>query len=93
MQTVQTKEFYRDLNKKKKDEIKEKLSKSNVLFGRVCMPSLFYLESVSMHYEIDKLLCDESIKFLDIIAPRDHAKSALISNAFPTNKTLSSAWK
>ena len=93
MTTVQTIKDNRSANEKKKDEIKEKLSKSNVLFGRVCMPTLFYQEPIDMHREIDALLCDESIKFLDIIAPRGHAKSTLISNAFPTNKILTSAWK
>ncbi|GAH08088.1 unnamed protein product, partial [marine sediment metagenome] len=74
----------------RKHEIQTKLSQSNILFGRVCMPNLFFSPPINMHYEIDKLLVDESEKFLDIIAPRDHAKSTVISNAFPTNQVLSS---
>lgn len=54
------------------------------------MPELFYQNPIPMHHDIDRLLKNKDLQFLDIIAPRGHAKSAIISNAHPANEILSS---
>ena len=81
-----------DSNQRRLEAI-DRLSTSSVLFGRVMLPALFNRPPCQMHYEVDAILHDESIKQAVVIAPRGHAKSTLVSNAHPLNLLLSSAAK
>ncbi len=75
----------------KRLEIRKRVSTSNVLFGRVCLPQLFYLPPSQVHHDIDHVLTDKGIQFAVFRVPRFHAKSTLISNSFPLQETLSGA--
>ena len=57
--------------------------KENILtFGKVCLPSTFTLPSPEFHYEIASALQNPEIQFLNIIAPRGHAKSSLVAAVY-----------
>jgi len=46
-------------------------------FGQTIAPKFFSVQSPSFHYEIAEPLLDDSVKFLNVIAPRGTAKSTL----------------
>jgi len=52
-------------------------------FGRVCLPNMFSQASPEFHQDIVNLFLDKSIKKLNIIAPRGHAKSSIGAGVFP----------
>ncbi len=76
-----------------KELLRERLAPSITLFGRTILDTLFYLPPAQFHFELDKACMDDSIRLLNIIAPRRHAKSAFISNAFPLHRLLNSIRK
>lgn len=66
-----------------KSEIKDRLRDNMILFGKVVMPNMFIAESPSFHYEIANVLTNKSIKQINIVAPRGHAKSSIVGGVFP----------
>ena len=73
------------------NSVKEKLSKDLILFGKICLPSMFSSTSPRFHYEIAEKLEDKKINKLNIIAPRGHAKSSLVACVFPLWHILTEA--
>ena len=67
------------------------LEGSAVNFGVVCLKSLFYLPPALFHYEVDALIHNPAYRYINIRAPRGHAKSAVISQADVMETVLSSA--
>ena len=65
------------------NSVREKLAKEIILFGKICLPSMFSSESPGFHYEIAYKLEDKEINKLNVIAPRGHAKSSLVACVFP----------
>ena len=64
-------------------QIKEKLRNDIILFGKICLPSMFSSKSPNFHHELADLLVQPHINKLNVIAPRGHAKSSLIACIFP----------
>ena len=64
-------------------QIKEKLKNDIILFGKICLPSMFSSKSPNFHHELADLLVQPDINKLNVIAPRGHAKSSLIACIFP----------
>jgi len=60
-------------------KVKSILKKDMIKFGKEIIPIKFYLPTPTVHYDITKLLLDQSIKLLNIIAPRGIAKTALVT--------------
>lgn len=54
-----------------------------ILFGKLFMPKMFKKPSPAFHYEMAEALLDQSLKQLNIKAPRGHAKSSLAAGAYP----------
>ena len=48
------------------------------LWGRICVPQMFTMPSPKFHYEIGAAVLDVQDRFVNIIAPRDHAKTSLV---------------
>jgi hypothetical protein len=65
--------------KSKKEQVLDILRKDVIEFGKVVSPVSFYLPTPDIHREITKLFLDESIKKLNIIAPRGIAKTSLVT--------------
>ena len=63
--------------------LKEKLKKDILLFGKIVMPNMFSSESPAFHKQITERLYDKSLKQINIIAPRGHAKSSIVGGVFP----------
>ena len=61
----------------RKNEIRLSLQNDLVMFGRTITPKFFTVESPEFHYELASYLLDDSIKFLNVIAPRGTAKTTL----------------
>ena len=68
---------------KQQKEILQKLKHDMVLFGKVCMPNMFAVNSPKFHYEIAEKLLNPDISQMNIVAPRGHAKSSIIGGIFP----------
>ena len=73
------------------NSVKEKLSKDLILFGKICLPSMFSSVSPRFHYEIAEKLENREINKLSVIAPRGHAKSSLVACVFPLWHILTEA--
>lgn len=54
-----------------------------LLFGKMVMPNMFSSESPAFHYDITKELHNESIRQVNVIAPRGHAKSSVVAGVYP----------
>lgn len=67
-----------DINEKL-EKVKSILRKDMVKFGKEISPNKFYLPTPLVHRGIIKLLLDQKIKLLNIIAPRGIAKTALVT--------------
>jgi len=63
--------------------IVDKLKGRLISFGRVTMPNMCTLPSPKFHSELARFAMDTSIKLLNIIAPRHHAKSSVIAAMLP----------
>ena len=63
--------------------VQKKLANDIILFGKICLPSMFSSASPEFHYEIAELLENPDYNKLNIIAPRGHAKSSLVACVFP----------
>lgn len=61
--------------------VTEKL-KNLIVFGKVCLPQTMIVKSSTFHYEVAAYLMDTSVRFLNVIAPRGHAKSSLVGAVF-----------
>jgi predicted phage terminase large subunit-like protein len=68
---------------KARQELKAKLKKDMLLFGKVAMPNMFSSESPAFHGQITKRLHEKDLKQINIIAPRGHAKSSIVGGVFP----------
>lgn len=68
---------------KQKSTVLAKLKDNMILFGKVAMPNMFSAESPEFHYTIADELKDDSVKQINIIAPRGHAKSSIVGGVFP----------
>lgn len=68
--------------KSRVEEIKKKLSKDVVAFGRVCFPSMFTVPSAAFHHELGEILLKDGVNRLNVIAPRGHAKSSLVAGVY-----------
>ena len=66
-----------------KEDILRKLKTNMVLFGRVVVPNMFSAPSPKFHDEIASVLLDDTIKQVNIIAPRGHAKSSIVGGIYP----------
>lgn len=66
------------MTEERKNEIRLELKNNLVLFGKTIVPKFFSVESPDFHYEISEYLLDDTIKYLNIIAPRGTAKSTLV---------------
>lgn len=53
-----------------------------ILFGRVLFPKLARLPTPEFHRELSGLYMNKSIDRINVIAPRDHAKTSLVSQVF-----------
>ena len=54
-----------------------------LLFGKMVMPNMFSQESPAFHYDITKELHNDSIRQVNVIAPRGHAKSSVVAGVYP----------
>ena len=63
--------------------VKNKLKDNMIMFGKVAMPNMFSAASPEFHYKIADVLLDDSIKQVNIIAPRGHAKSSIVGGVYP----------
>jgi predicted phage terminase large subunit-like protein len=63
--------------------VKKKLKENMIMFGKIIMPNMFSAASPDFHYTIADSLMDESIKQVNIIAPRGHAKSSIVGGVYP----------
>ena len=59
------------------------LSNDMLLFGKVCVPTMFSVKTPPFHKEIAGALDDEINRKLNIIAPRGHAKSSVVAGLKP----------
>ena len=55
------------------DAILKKLHKNMILFGKVCVPNMFSVDSPPFHYEVAESLMDKECKQVNIIAPSEQA--------------------
>jgi predicted phage terminase large subunit-like protein len=69
-----------DANRK---EIIRKIKHDMMLFGKVCIPSMFSAKSPDFHYELAGHVNNASNKQINIIAPRGHAKSSIVGGILP----------
>ena len=67
----------------KLDKIREKLKDDIILFGKICFPTMFSIDSPPFHHEIADILVNKENRKVSIIAPRGHAKSSLVACVFP----------
>lgn len=63
-------------------ELRGKLQKDLLLFGKIVMPNMFSLPSPKFHRELADLMLSD-IKFINIQAPRGSAKTSVIGGLFP----------
>lgn len=54
-----------------------------MLFGKICIPSMFSAKSPDFHYDMCNYLMDPEEKQINIVAPRGHAKSSIIGGVLP----------
>jgi len=57
----------------------ERFKADMLLFGKVCLPTMFSVKSPPFHKQLVADFMDKSINKLNIIAPRGHAKSSLVA--------------
>lgn len=65
------------------DEIRERAANDLLYFGRAISPAMFTVPSPEFHGELAPLLIDNDVKFLNVQAPRGHAKTSLTANLNP----------
>lgn len=71
-----------------REEVQRRCAASIEVFGKVCMPKIFFARTPEFHRQIYTDLQDQSIKKLGIIAPRGHAKSTVTSILYPMWEVL-----
>src|SRR5512140_1328761 len=64
------------------------MRESPVAFGKICTPSAFSVKSPPFHYEMAGVFLDHSIKKINVIAPRGHAKSTMWACVFVLHHLL-----
>ena len=66
-----------------KDQMLLEMEQDMLLFGKMVMPNMFSSESPEFHYDITRELHNESIRQVNVIAPRGHAKSSVVAGVYP----------
>jgi len=66
-----------------RSRIRDAMSKDMLQFGKVTMPNMFTVPSPPFHHKMASSFLDGSVKKLNIIAPRGHAKSSIAACVFP----------
>jgi predicted phage terminase large subunit-like protein len=61
----------------------ERLKNNLILFGKAVLPTMFTVDSAPFHYEMADLFMDPTLRRLNIIAPRHHAKSSIAAAIWP----------
>lgn len=61
----------------------ERLRNNLIAFGKAVLPGMFTVESAPFHYEMADQFMDSSLRRLNIIAPRHHAKSSIAAAIWP----------
>lgn len=69
-------------------DVKTKLKNNILLFGKVCIPTMFTQPSPRFHHELAKLLANKELKNINIQAPRGSAKSSIIGGIFPLHHIM-----
>jgi len=69
-------------------EALKKLENDILLFGKVCIPTMFTRPSPPFHREIVSILQDKRNKYVNIQAPRGTSKSSLIGGLFPLHHMM-----
>lgn len=59
-------------------DLREQIRSSLPVYGKVVVPQMFTMPSPRFHFEISRTVLDPQYRFINIIAPRDHAKSSLV---------------
>jgi len=77
-----------DSGKKVISATREKLEKSLLLFGRILQPRAFIKRTPEFHKELNDYALNESVSFLNIIAPRGTAKSTLMAEYKPIHHIM-----
>ena len=75
----------------KKAEIRQRVAESTIMFGRIMLPDMFSLAPCPMHYDLDRDLENLALKRINFRAPRDHAKTTILVEAYPLKQFLTSA--
>lgn len=68
--------------------VKQKMGSDPILFGKICFPGMFSIPSAPFHYELAEAYLNTALTFLNIIAPRGHAKSSLVACVFVLHHLL-----
>ena len=63
-------------------DIRERCRKNVLVFGKVCFSQMFSLPTPKFHHDIARVYHDKSKRKVNIIAPRDSAKSSLVACVF-----------
>lgn len=62
-----------------KEKVIERCRRDLLFFGKAVSPNMFTVRSADFHREIADHLLNPSIRLLNIIAPRGHAKSSIVA--------------
>lgn len=62
--------------------ILDRFASDTLIFGRICLPTMFSAASPSFHRELSDIYLDKANNKVNIIAPRGHAKSSLVACLF-----------
>ena len=60
------------------NNVLKKLEGDLLLFGKIVLPKIFFLNTPQFHREIADVVSDKSVPYANIIAPRGSAKSMLV---------------
>ncbi len=71
-----------------KEKELELMERKPLYFGKVIMPKMFKVPSARFHYELEEAYLNKSLKKINTIAPRNHAKSSVITGNFATHHLL-----
>ena len=74
---------YIPIQGKSHEQLLLKFKNNMLLFGKVCLPNMFSVKSALFHKELTESFADDTIRKLNIIAPRGHSKSSLAACLWP----------
>jgi phage terminase large subunit-like protein len=67
----------------KHEKILQRFRDDMLLFGKVCLPHMFSVKSAVFHRELVDNFSDNTIRKLNVVAPRGHSKSSLAACLWP----------